>query len=700
MAKLLDGLVPGLPDAMVLAILERADGIPLYAVETIRMLLHDGQVEAVDGIYRPVSDQIRLDVPDTLHALIAARLDGLDAADRSLLQDAAVLGQTFSVGALAAVCGQEPEAVTTRLRALERRDLVAEEHDPRSPERGQWQFVQALIREVGYATLSKRDRRARHLAAARYVEGLGDEELAGVQALHYRDAYLAMPEGPEGEAVAVQARLALRGAAERAAALHSNDLALTYLEQALSISPDSAEEPELLERAGIAAFEAGLHDAAVGHLTRAIERYRAVQDRDGLLRATAVLGSSYLGGSQVDAAITTLKAATEEYPELEGEPAMVSVGGQLARAYMLREEPQVALEWAERTLVAAERLDMVAEIAEAMNTKALVLQILGRFVESTTTLRGVLWLAEEHSLTQAELRAYNNLSFLLATADPRTGLRVAQLGIERAAKVGNRQWVTLLASNGATAALRIGDWATAEGLIDSWLEASADWVSRIELHSVAAILVACRAAPGHASSKEFDAGGAASSDPQVAALERITRAWVALCEGRDADAITNVMAAAAHATGYAVMALPLAMRAAVWSGDASSAAAASSAFEALSVHGAAVEAARHAMRADLAALEGRRQDAVDDAVEALERWWNLGARFEYALAVIDASVAGGEDQPWLAQHIVTARGILEELEARALLARWDRLARTANARESSETRSVPAPQRDDAATRR
>ena len=699
MAKLLEGLVPGLPDAMVLAILERADGIPLYAVETIRMLLHDGQVEAVDGIYRPVSDQIRLDVPETLHALIAARLDGLDVADRSMLQDAAVLGQTFSVEALAAVCGEKPEAVTARLRALERRDLVAEEHDPRSPERGQWAFVQALIREVGYATLSKRDRRARHLSAARYVEGLGDEELAGVQALHYRDAYLAMPEGPEGEAVAVQARLALRGAAERASALHSNDLALTYLEQALSISPDSAEDPELLERAGNAAFEAGRHDAAELHLTRAIERYRAVQDRVGLLRATASLGSSYVSGSQVDSAITTLKAATEEFPELEGQPAMVSVGAQLARAYMLREEPQVALEWAERTLVAAERLDMVAEVAEAMNTKALVLQILGRFIESTTTLRGVLWLAEQHNLTQAELRAYNNLSFLLVTADPRTGLEVAQVGIERASKVGARVWVTLLASNAASAAMRVGDWSTAERLIDTWLEASSDWISRIELQSVAAILAACRAAPGEELSREFEAGVSDSSDPQIAALERITRAWVALCEGRDADSITDAMAGAGHATGYAVMAYPLAMRAAVWSGDATRASAAVSSFESLSVHGAAVEATRHGIRAGLAALEGRGQEATDHAVEALERWWNLGARFEYALAVIDASVAAGAVPPWLGQHTVTARGILEELGAQALLDRWDRLTPPASARASSETRSVPANQRGDAARR-
>jgi tetratricopeptide (TPR) repeat protein len=379
---------------------------------------------------------------------------------------------------------------------------------------------------------------------------------------------------------------------------------------------------------------------------------------------------------------------------------MVSVGAQLARAYMLHEEPQVALEWAERTLVAAERLDMVTEVAEAMNTKALVLQILGRFIEATTTLRGVLWLAEQNSLTQAELRAYNNLTFLLATADPRTALKVAQVGIERAAKVGARVWVTLLASNGATAALRVGDWATAQALMDAWLDASSDWVSRVELDSVAAIMAACRAAPGDQPAREFESGHLDSSDPQIAALERITRAWVGLCEGRDGDSITDAMAAAGHATGYAVMAYPLAMRAAIWSGDASRAVAAISAFEALSIHGAAVEATRHGMRSGLATLEGRRQDAIDHAVEALERWSNIGARFEYALAVIDASVAGGRSQPWLAEHAVRARGILEELGARALIARWDRLVPPGPAHVQGETRSAPATQRSDAAARR
>ena len=85
------------------------------------------------------------------------------------------------------------------------------------PERGQYAFVQALIREVAYNTLAKRDRKARHLAAARFFESLGTDELAGALAGHYLAAHGYAADGPEADALAAQARIALRGAAERAA---------------------------------------------------------------------------------------------------------------------------------------------------------------------------------------------------------------------------------------------------------------------------------------------------------------------------------------------------------------------------------------------------------------------------------------------------------------------------------------------------
>lgn len=170
--QLLNGLVPGLPDEALAAIVGRAEGVPLYAVEMVRGLLADGRITRSGDVYEPTGDLTSISVPDSLRSLIASRLDGLDATDRLLLQDAAVLGQVFSADALAAVGGGS-EDLERRLRALVRRELLEVESDPRSPERGQYRFVQSLIQEVAYGTLARRDRRSRHLAVARHYEAIG-----------------------------------------------------------------------------------------------------------------------------------------------------------------------------------------------------------------------------------------------------------------------------------------------------------------------------------------------------------------------------------------------------------------------------------------------------------------------------------------------------------------------------------------------
>ncbi len=150
-------------------------------------------------------------MPETLTALIAARLDGLDPADRALVEDAAVLGQSFGLAGLSAVSGVAEAELEPRLRGLVKRELFVLDVDPRSPERGQYAFVQALIREVAYNTLSHRDRKVRHLAAARYFEQLGTDELAGGLAGHYLAAQQLAADPAEADALAAQARLALRG---------------------------------------------------------------------------------------------------------------------------------------------------------------------------------------------------------------------------------------------------------------------------------------------------------------------------------------------------------------------------------------------------------------------------------------------------------------------------------------------------------
>src|SRR5450756_2671383 len=97
-------------------------------------------------------------------------LDTLAPQDRAVVSDAAVLGQSFTLAGLSAVSGIAETDLEPRLRAFVRRELLTLETDPRSPERGQYAFVQALIREVAYNTLAKADRKVRHLAAARFFE--------------------------------------------------------------------------------------------------------------------------------------------------------------------------------------------------------------------------------------------------------------------------------------------------------------------------------------------------------------------------------------------------------------------------------------------------------------------------------------------------------------------------------------------------
>ncbi len=190
MRELLDGFVPGLPDDLRERILARSEGVPLYAVETVRMLVDRGLLVEQDGAYRLVGEVAELEVPETLQGLIAARLDGLAAEERRLLQDASVLGKTFTKEALAELSGVTEAQLDPLLAGLVRKEVLGVQADPRSPERGQYGFLQDLVRRVAYETLARRDRKTRHLAAAKQLQqsfGAAEQEIVEVVAAHYLD---------------------------------------------------------------------------------------------------------------------------------------------------------------------------------------------------------------------------------------------------------------------------------------------------------------------------------------------------------------------------------------------------------------------------------------------------------------------------------------------------------------------------------
>jgi class 3 adenylate cyclase/tetratricopeptide (TPR) repeat protein len=690
----LAGLVPGLPEAAVRQILERADGIPLYAVEIVRMLLHDGRIErSEDGSYRPVADIGRLEIPDSLQSLIAARLDSLEPEQRELLQDASVLGLSFTLTGLAAVAGSDPAAIEPRLGQLVRREFLVLNVDPRSPERGQYGFVHRLIREVAYATLAKRDRRARHLAAARHFETLGDEELTGILASHYLDAYRAAPEGDEGRAVAAQARIALRAAAERASALHSYALAFGYLEQALEVVSDPFERAELAERAGVAAAAAGRYEQADEYLRQAKEGFEEQGDETAVARATARMGDRMLQGLRVDEAATLLEQALRSLGDRSPDPTVVTLQTRLANAYMRQGEQDLAIEWAERALAGAGRFDMVTDIAEAMITRATALGVHGRTREAAATLEAARAFASEHDLVGSELRAHVNLSNLLWETDPRRGLEVARRGVEISERIGHRMWHVLLANNAIACATRTGewDWALEREVELRSLELETEDIINFTDTPLIRVFRGQDVSDEIAQLREMNRG---HSDHQATATIEQIEAWQAFVRGD----MTRAMEIAEDSIAQSVLllstALLLAGRAAVGASDLDRVRTTLNRLDASGLHGPAIEAHRRTLQAGIAALEGRRGEAMHAYRDAANQWRSLGLRFDLGLTLLEmathATASVRERQPAAEE----ARQIFVGLGAAPFVERIDELMRAPTHEEPRAAPEAAAAVRD------
>jgi class 3 adenylate cyclase/tetratricopeptide (TPR) repeat protein len=679
MRQLLDGFVPGLPDAAIRAILARADGMPLYAVEMVRALVADGRLERDGDAYRPAGDLGELTVPDTLRSLIASRLDALDPVDRSLVADASVLGQSFTMASLTAINGQEAAALEPRLRVLVRRELFDVEIDPRSPERGQYRFVQSLIREVAYGTLAKRERRARHLAAARYFEALGDDELAGALASHYVAAHEASAAGAEVDAVAIQARLALSGAAERAATLGGHDQAVSYLRQAMAITADPGERAALHLRAARSATAAARHADAEALVRDAIELARAAADPSTVGRAEALLGEILIDQGRPAEALEALEAAIAAFPETGDDEVRAGLLANLSRALMRTSQPARAIQAADLALDLAEHLGLERILAETFNNKGSSLGHLGRRREGLALLQAAVDVARAGGFVVAEIRATNNLA--ASTEDPRQARDSNRAAEELARRVGNRSLARWAAEEARSWSYFLADgWdeALAEGA-DDRADDSGSSLDEIRRIVTSTALLLARGEPTDATETRLEALATQVSAPFGLAALHFVRSDRALHAGNYALAGDEAMLAAQDEENAAFH-LMQAMRAALWGGDLARAREVAQRLDADPVTGLGVAADRIAARAGIAALEGRLDEATAGYREALSMHRSIGADFNVARMALDFVILVGGDHPATREAAAEARAIFERVKARPYLERLD----AATARETKD----------------
>ncbi|HJR94100.1 MAG TPA: hypothetical protein VJ807_01610, partial [Gaiellaceae bacterium] len=684
---LLRGLVPGLPDDAVERIRTRADGTPLYAVETVRMLLDRGLLERAEAGYDVAGDLATLDIPETLHALIAARLDGLEPDERHLLQNAAVLGKTFTPRGLAVIDGAAEETLEPLLASLVRKEMLVLDSDPRSPERGQYGFVQGLIQRVAYEMLSRRDRKAKHLAAASFLSsdsGIDGDEIAEVIAAHLLDAVRADPDGDDADEIRARAREWLVRAAERSAALAAPEDAQRAFESAVELADQPLERARLLERAGALARAADRLDVAEAHLRAAYalcDEQGAAHDR---ARVAAALGETlYLRGG-IDEGLELMEGAFEVLAGDEPDADVAVLAAQLARLHFFVGNRVTAAERVELALESAEELGLPDVLASALNTKSLILNHRPR--ESEALLRQALAIALEADLVNEALRAYNNLLVALDALDRMEEMGpVTEEALALARRRGDRFWEARLAAILVEDYRLTGAWDEAVELGETldFGERETDIGLAVAISSLVEIAIArgqeekARSLTAHLNSD------VESSDGQLRGLALYRRQIEAALAGDLQSALGDVeeeIRIAAEVRNSVVLADLLA-HGTLYGSDTGNHAAALAAAAPLdgipdNAHTRAVDSQLYRLRANAAAAAGDEGAAAGAFGIALANARNLGYRYWLAPVLFDYGrwlVASGreeEGRPLLDE----AREHFEHMGATSWLDRLDALA--------------------------
>ncbi len=671
MSDMVRGTVPGLPLEAIEVIAARSEGIPLFAVETIRMLLDEGRLVREGERFRLVEPEVPFAMPPSLQALIAARLDALEPAHRSLLQDASVLGRTFGTRALTAVHGSDEPAVEAALAVLGRKELVVRDTDPGSPGRDQYAFTHSLVRDVAYGRLSRQDRMARHLAAARYFERLEDDELSGLVASHYLDAWRAAPEGEQAASLAGRARVALRAAAERAMTLHANAAAVEWFEQALAVTDDPAERAAILLRITEPAEAVLGVDAGVRYLREALAWYEQHGDVATTDRALIRLVRSHIMGWQPLEARRLIEPVLARLSGEEPTEIAASAYNEYARTFLFVGEYARALEALEAGLVIAESLGSRVMVAELMVSKSWALAGVHRPVEGSALAMGGLEIAEREGAIPTTLRARLNASNWYCADDPRRALDIASAGFDLAMRVGHGDWAATLASNAGAAAIATGDWDRIVAFRDALEGARLSAQSRLAVGGMAWAVEAFR---GGTAADVLDQPDMSARVEGTATQERggvlATTAHVRFAGG-DLDGVAEpaLRAFEEYPEYEGIAAVLVAAGAATLLRDAAGLRRVTSLDLRGDAGGTWLRTRCELAEAALAWLEGRRDDAEQRYRDAIVLLRRMGLVAEVAFTQLELLALGGNDLADREDLAEEALGTLRRLGVRPLLER-------------------------------
>jgi class 3 adenylate cyclase len=662
-----------LPAETQAALLERAGGNPLYAEEFVRMLGDRGILERTGAVIR-IGAGAEIPVPETIQALIAARLDTLSSEVKSLLQAASVVGKVFWTGAVASVSRAAEDSVAEALHELARKELVRPVRSSSVQSEQEYTFWHVLVRDVAYGQIPRAARAAKHRAAAEWMERIAGERVidyAELLAHHYEQALeLSRAAGADTRDLEEQTERFLVLAGQRALWLDVGK-AESYFRRALELFP--REDPmrsEVLVHAAQAAALAGRSAEAEASYEEAIADFRARGNNlgagDALVKLAAIIRD--------DQGVRAKALLDEAVDLLEREPAspeLVGAYAEMTRYYHFAWPAEEALGWADKTLVAAEELRLEGPRLRALRYRGFARSELG-------DPRG---LDDENEAFQAslELGGDHAMDAYLAVSDltwwgegPAAGLDLYRAGIELAERSGRTYYSMYLKGESVWPLFDLGEWDALQDVareVLTWERAS--YQALLALPYIAHVLL-CRGKTADATDlcADFLPRARRNRDPQVLIPALAVSALIDSERGDVSGAIALIEELEQSTRGRPLRRaqhLPDALRVCAANGATDLAE--------LLLTDTEVWTTRqlhcvHAARAVLAEIQGQFKEALVLHEEAAERWVEYGSLLEQGQALLGVGrCLIVLRQPERAETSVRkAREIFQTLQARPLVA--------------------------------
>ena len=369
--ELLDPLLGSDPSLQALKawLISRTEGNPFFLQESIRTLIETHVLMGERGAYRLVKPLESIQLPATIHAVLAPRIDRLPSEAKRLLQAASVIGKDVPLVLLQTIADMSEDEARRNLAVLQAGDFL---HELRLFPNMEYTFRHALTQEVTYDTILRDRRRALHARVMEALEQLPDRQAEQVESLAHH---------------------ALRGEVWHKA--------VSYLRQA-----GAKAAARGVNREAVSFFEQGL--AALAHLPDSTERSEQAID----LRLD--LRPSVLQMGQLDRVLALSQEAEAMAQKLGDEPRLARVYTYLVNYYYLTGEPDLAIEYGERCLRIGEAADDRSLQALARGYLGTSYHAQGRFREAERVLRQNLEALDDASTGGATIQS--RISFVTSAA--------------------------------------------------------------------------------------------------------------------------------------------------------------------------------------------------------------------------------------------------------------------------------------------